>query len=454
VLVLARWVLPVASPPVSRGAVRVEGGRIAAVGPAAAPGREGLAASPGERVVDLGDSAILPGLVDAHAHLEWTALRGLLDGVPLTRWPIVFPRVRAVWRPDDYLASARLGALETLEAGITTVAESGPTGAGLAAMQEAGLGGRASVEVLGPDPESWETHADAAERQVARLESQRGETRRIAIGLAPHALHTVSAPLLRWCRRFADAKGLPLSLHLAESAAEVRFLEHGDGPWAETYARAGVRAAWPGRPPVAAAHEAGLLVRGTIVAHCVHARADDLAVLARTGAGIACCPRSNAGLGVGVAPLARLLAGDLPVGFGTDSGASVGAKDLFAEARAARLLARTASGDPAAPAGASRLLSALTLGGARALGLEADIGSLQPGKRADLVAVALGRPHLRPADDVEAALVAAAGHHDVTWVMVEGEVKVEAGVARLAGRDALLAAADGIGERTRAALAP
>jgi cytosine/adenosine deaminase-related metal-dependent hydrolase len=454
VLILARWVLPVAAPPIEAGAVRVEGGRLAAVGPRAGPGRDGLAPQPGERVIDLGDAALLPGLVDAHAHLEWTALRACLDGHPLHAWPRLFPRVRAAWQAEDYLVSARLGALETLEAGVTCVAESGPTGAGLAAMAEAGLRGRVSPEVLGPDPEEWETLADAAERRVARLDAERPGTR-VDLGLAPHGLHTVSLPLLRWCRRFADARGLPLSLHLAESVEEGRFLEAGEGPWADVYARAGIEAAWPGRGPVAAALEAGLLARGTILAHCVHVTADEVTRIAASGAGIACCPQSNGALGVGVPPLDLFLASGVPVGFGTDSSASVGAKDLFAEARAARLLVRTARRDAAAPAGGPRrLIEAMTLGGARLLGLDAEVGSIEPGKRADLAAVALDRPHLVPADGIEAVLLSGATRRDVSWVMVDGEVRVEGGTARLPRRGALLALADRLGARTRAALAP
>jgi cytosine/adenosine deaminase-related metal-dependent hydrolase len=451
-LILARWVLPVSAPPIESGAVRVEGGRIVAVGPRAAAGREGLAPAPGEPVADLGRAALLPGLVDAHAHLEWTALRGCLDGRPLHEWPRLFARVRAAWQPEDHAASARLGAVEALEGGITCVAESGPTGVGLAAMREVGLRGRASPEVLGPDPEAWETFADAVERRVARLEAEAAGGR-VGVGLAPHALHTVSMPLLRWCRRFADAKGLPLSLHLAESAEEVEFLETGRGPWADLYARTGVDAAWPGRRPVAAALEGGLLARGTILAHCVRASAEEVAQIAASGAGIACCPQSNGALGVGAPPLDLFLDSGAPVGLGTDSGASVGAKDLFAEARAGRLLLRAARGDAAAPrGGARRLLEAMTLGGARALGLADEVGSVEAGKRADLVAVALDRPHLRPADDVEAALAAGATRGAVVWVMVDGEVRVEAGGARMSGRDALLARTDRLGARTRAAL--
>lgn len=455
-LLLARWVVPVAAPPVDGGAVRVEGGRIAAVGPRAGPGREdGLAPAPGEPTVDLGEAALLPGLVDAHTHLEWTALRGLLDGRPLEAWPDLFPRIRAAWRsPDDHLASARLGALESLEGGITTLADAGPTGAGLAAMAEAGLRGRVSCELLGPDPEVWEAVADGAEREVARLAAAaRAAGGRLAVGLAPHALHTVSTPLLRWCRRFADASGLPLSLHLAESAAEVAFLAHGRGPWADLYARRGLALAAAGARPVARADAVGFLARGTILAHCVEVTDDEIERIAASGAGVACCPQSNAALGVGAPPLRRLLETGLPLGLGTDSGASVGAKDLFAEARTGLFLARVTRRDAGALAdGPRRLLAAATLGGARALGLDAEIGSLVPGKRADLVAVALDRPHLRPVAAVETTLVAAATRRDVVWVMIDGEVRVEGGVARLPGREARFAEGDRVGALARAAL--
>lgn len=457
-LILAKWVVPITALPIEGGAVRVEGGRIAAVGPRARPGREdGLAARPGEPAIDLGEAALLPGLVDAHTHLEWTALRGLLDGRPLEAWPELFARLRAAWRSaDDYLASARLGALEALEGGITTLADAGPTGAGLAAMAEVGLRGRVSCEVLGPDPEAWKAAAEVVERDVARLAADaRAAGGRLSLGLAPHALHTVSTPLLRWCRRFADARGLPLALHLAESAGEVAFLAHGRGPWADLYARRGIELAAPRRRPVACADEVGLLASGTILAHCVQVTDDEIERIAVSGAGVACCPQSNAALGVGAPPLGRLLEAGLPLGLGTDSGASVGAKDLFAEARAGLFLARVMGRDAAAVRdGPRRLLAAATLGGARVLGLDAEIGSLTPGKRADLMAVALDRPHLRPVAEIETTLVAAASRRDVVWVMIGGEVRVEGGVARLAGREARLAEADRVGACARAALAP
>jgi 5-methylthioadenosine/S-adenosylhomocysteine deaminase len=219
------------------------------------------------------------------------------------------------------------------------------------------------------------------------------------------------------------------------------------------YARAGTKAVSPRRSPAAAAAEVGLLARGTILAHCVRMGSADIERVAASGAAVACCPQSNAALGVGDAPAALLLAAGVTMGLGTDSGASVGAKDLFAEARALRgLLRRTAGGPVPAGAGPRALLEAMTLSGARAMGLEAEIGSISAGKRADLVAVGLDRPHLRSAAEVEVALVGSASRGDVTWVMAAGEVRVEGGVARAPGRRAVLEAADRLAERTRAAL--
>jgi 5-methylthioadenosine/S-adenosylhomocysteine deaminase len=364
----AAWVHPVSALAIADGAVIVEGDRIAWVGPAAqAPGLAQL------RVVDLGDVALTPGLVNAHTHLDLTVMRGLLDGTAFFDWIRGIVAARAQLNAAETLDSARLGAVEALEAGITTVADTSPTTASLEAMAELGLRGTAYLEAFGPDPRQAEGSLAALRSLVAGAASFATPLQRL--GVSPHAPYSVSDELYRAVADWARAKGLPVATHVAESEAEQALVTKGGGMFATFLEGRGIPVAPRARTPVALLGTAGVLGPHTLAIHCVRCDADDVAMLRSTGTAVATCPASNAYFGHGRAPVAALRAAGVRVGIGTDSMASNTCMDL-------RVEAETAGQD-------RPWLAAATMDGAAALGLGDRIGRLEPGYCADLAAFPL-----------------------------------------------------------------
>jgi 5-methylthioadenosine/S-adenosylhomocysteine deaminase len=418
-------VVPVATPPIRDGAVAVVDGAIVACGPAAAVAA-GHADLP-ER--DLGAALLLPGFVDSHCHLEWSLTGGLVVGSSFPEWLAALLALRGRMRADDHAAAAALGALRCLEAGTTTVADSGPTGAGVAALTAAGLRGQVHLETFG-DPRgsaASEAAARLAER-VAALEGAAGPL--VEVGISPHAPYTAGPDLWTALFEHLDLGRRRWSSHLAESIEESAALA-GGGALAELLRGMGFPPPiWPGEGgPVA--RLAGSLRPGMIVAHCVQLEPGDAARLAGAGVGVAHCPQSNSMLGCGRAPLEALLAAGVPVGLGTDSPASAGPFDLRAEARACALV----HGAARAPApDAAALVRLMTLGGAAALGLERTVGSLEPGKRGDLVALE-PPPDAAPGDPCAAALHPGTR---VVEVVVDGQPALQQGLGSRMDREGVL----------------
>ncbi len=361
----SRYVHPVTAPFIENGAVLVDAhGRIAAVGPDAA-----VPAPRGATALDCGDAVVTPGLVNCHTHLELTHLAGRNGEADFATWIRRVRELKDATPPDEFTEAARRGLRDAWAAGVTTVADTGSSGAAMRALAD--LGGRGIVyqEVFGPDPAQC---AESLAGLRAALDAQRaltGPERRL--GVSPHAPYTVSEPLYRAVTGLARERGLPVALHLAESQAETLFVRDGSGPFADMHRARGIAVVPHGRSPVRFLAEGGWLTAHTLAIHCVQVDAPDIALLASAGAAVAHCPRSNLAHGHGRAPIAALRAAGVRVGLGTDSVVSVGDASLWAEAAAAGL-----SGDEA--------LRALTLDGARALAWDAEIGSLDVGKAADL----------------------------------------------------------------------
>jgi 5-methylthioadenosine/S-adenosylhomocysteine deaminase len=383
--------------------------------------------------VDLGHAILIPGLVDAHCHLEWSLTGGLVEDGDFTTWLGELLELTPRMRPEDHATATLLGALRCIEHGTTTVADSGPTGAGAAALREAGLRGAVHVEAFGRQTGGAARDAAAVvATRVAELDEQAGPL--VQVGVSPHAPYTVGPELWAALTARGDLADRPWATHLAESPVESRLLASGDGPLAELFAR---RGSTPGRwqgsgSPVARLHAGGALRAGLVAAHCVQLEAHDAARLREAGVAVAHCPVSNHRLRCGRLPIASLRDHGVIIGLGTDSPASAGDYDLRAEARAC---AET-HGDTA-PLRADELLRLATLGGAEALGLARRIGTIEPGKRADLVAVT-PLPGTSRADPSAAALAAAAA---VTLVMVDGLTVMEQGSPLTLDRDAILARA-------------
>ncbi|MDP9256679.1 MAG: amidohydrolase family protein [Actinomycetota bacterium] len=406
-LFAADWVVPVSSAPVEAGAVLVEGERIAAVGPAA----QLAAAHPGAGRVDLPGCVLAPGFVNLHSHIEYAAYAGLGDGLAFGPWIAAHTRRTGVLGPEGLDAMARLGAAECVRSGVTTLVDAAYDGASVRACTAAGLRAVVALEAFGGDDADVMAVADALERRLDALAAEAGPL--VELAVSPHAPFTVGLPLFSEIVARARARELRVVTHLAESRHELDALIGGTGLLTRSVAPFG-------RHPIIELAERGLLGPETVVAHAVHVGGEEIAVLSATGVAVAHCPRSNALLGCGVAPLADLRAAGVHVGLGTDSPSSALSLDLFDELRAALFLARSSAGDPEALSTAAALQLA-TLDGARALGL-ADRGALEPGLLADLVAVRLDGTPFWPCDDPASALVLGGSPGLVTLVAIGGNV--------------------------------
>jgi cytosine/adenosine deaminase-related metal-dependent hydrolase len=424
-LFAADWVVPVSSAPVRAGAVLVEGERIAAVGPAA----ELAAAHPESARVELPGCVLAPGFVNLHSHIEYAAYAGLGDGLAFGPWIGAHTRRTAVLGPEGLDAMAKLGAAECLRSGVTTLVDAAYNGAAVRACTATGLRAIVAIEAFGGDDADVAAVADDLDRRVAALAAEAGPL--VELAVSPHAPFTVALPLFTEIVSRARARARRVVTHLGESRHELDALIRGTGLLTRFVAPFG-------RHPILELAERGLLGPETVVAHAVHVGDEEIAALAATGVAVAHCPRSNALLGCGVAPLGALRAAGVHLGLGTDSPSSALSLDMFDELRAALFLARASTSDPEALSTASALQLA-TLDGARALGLS-DRGALAPGLLADLVAVRLDQTPFWPCDDPAAALVLGGSPALVRLVAIGGNVLY--GVDSTAFERALPAAAD------------
>jgi cytosine/adenosine deaminase-related metal-dependent hydrolase len=418
----ARWIVPVSAPPIANGTLIERGGRIEWVGPRA----EAPTVSESDEEIDVGDAMLLPGLVNAHCHLELTAMRGFLDGLSFREWILRLTSARrAVLTEEALLDAARLGVEEGVRAGVTTFADTGDSGAGFDAMLERGVRGICYREVFGPDPARCD-HAIAELR--SKFETMRGrETPLVRVGLSPHAPYTVSDPLYRATAALARELEAPVAVHIAESALETELVVEGAGAFADGLRGRGIAVAPRARSPIALLHALGVLDVDPLLIHCVRADDADIRMIADHRCAVAHCPASNARLAHGIAPLTELLAAGVDVGLGSDSVASNDRMDLLDEARQALLFATACSHDVGALT-AAKALELATLGGARALRLEREIGSLDVGKAADLAVFPLAAHGRGPTHDPVAAAVLALAGTPVSLVAVAGRVLVRDGI--------------------------
>jgi len=390
-------------PPIAGGAVLIGAdGRVLEVGPDAAVSRP-----QGAEGHHWPEAAILPGLVNAHTHLELTGFAGLAEEADFPAWIRRIRGLKAERRSEAFLDAARAGLAACHRAGVTTVADTGDSGAVIQALAEAGGSGVAYHEVFGPHPDQLQESLAGLHRRLAELRPF--VSPRVRLGVSPHAPYTVSAPLYAAVARLAEREGLPVAVHLAESEAESELVHEASGPFAEAWTARGIPLPeLPGRSPVALLDGLGVLTANTLAIHVVQVGPADVARLARAGAAVAHCPLSNRRHAHGQAPLAAFLEAGLEVGVGTDSEASVGALDLLAEARAARALAGL---------GALDSLRLVTSGAARALGMAGEVGVLRPGAWGDLAVVSIGAAET-PRAASEAVL--ASGPADVRETILGG----------------------------------
>ena len=404
-VVSADWVLPIEGPPIEAGAVAIEDGRIEAVGTVDELGEGTFYA----------DAVIVPGFVNAHSHLEYAVYGGFGDGLgDFAEWITLHIERKARIGWEEFVDIAKLGAAECLASGVTTVGDCSYSGAAAVACAELGLRATVYLEVFGSEPDKALSHFAEIRDRVSDSFSAR-----VRVGVSPHAPYSASTEVYRACAELE----LPMSTHISESRSEVAYLARGEGAWG---AYGDLLVEPPGRTGTRLLAEHGLLGPRVVAAHCVVLDEDEIDLLASTGTGVAHCPRSNAALGCGVAPLAELRAAGARVGVGTDSPASAPSFDFFEELRSVVLTARARSARPDVLT-ASEALELATLGSARALGLDSEIGSLVPTKRADLTVISMAGSAYLPWEDPAGAVVFGGSPDRVVATYVDGRSRYEKG---------------------------
>lgn len=395
----AAWVCPIDRSPISDGLIAVDGQQIAGVG-------HQLAGIKDRDVHDLGNVAVLPGLVNAHTHLELSWLRGRVP--PANRFTDWVKTLVAIRRGTEQLMTPEIvtavrDAIRELRAsGTVAVGDVSNSLAAVEPMKDAGLGGVVFHELLGF------TERDGALIDATRERRAAAARHGIQISLAPHAPYSTSVELFRAIRRAVNSSDCPImSVHVGESAEEIELLEKGSGPWRGMLETIGVwRDDWevPACGPVQFLERHGVIDSHTLVVHGVQLDDRSLQRLKTLEATLVTCPRSNRWVGVGYPPIERFYRSGVAVAVGTDSLASVEDLNLFSELKTMKYLAPSVS--------ARTLLESATLVGAKALGLDRGLGSITPGKQAALMAVALPQG----VTDVEEYLVSGIEPSQITWV--------------------------------------
>jgi 5-methylthioadenosine/S-adenosylhomocysteine deaminase len=405
-LFLPRWLVPVepAGAVLTDHALAVADGCILDCLPRA----DALVKYPAAARVELADHVLLPGLVNLHCHAAMALMRGLADDLALMTWlnEHIWPREGAHVDEGFVFDGSRLAFAEALLSGTTTVNDMYfyPGAAARAALS---LGCRTAIGINVIEfPTRYAADADDYIAKGLAVRSDFLGERLLSFTMAPHAPYTISDGTWRRMVTLADELDVPIHTHIHETATEVE----------DSLRLHRVR-------PLERLANLGVVNPRLISVHSVHYNAAEIDYLARHGAHVAHCPASNLKLASGIAPIARMLEAGINVGIGTDGAASNNRLDMFAEMRLAALLAKGASGD-ATVLSAHRALAAATMGGALALGLADKIGSLSPGKWADMIAVRLDSIATQPVFDPVSHLVYAAGREHVSHVWVGGDARV------------------------------
>lgn len=406
-VITARWVVTMdpARRVIENGAVAIRGERVAAVGTRS----EILRRFEARQRLDRPEAILLPGLITTHAHAPMSLLRGIADDLKLQEWleKYIFPAEVKNVNPEFVRWGTRLACLEMALGGVTTYADMYYFEEIVAEVTaQAGLRGVLGETIINfPVPDA-KTPAEGLARTETFIRRFQNDPL-IVPAVAPHALYTNTEETLRASRALANRYGVPLITHLSETRKE----------------NDDCRAKW-GISPTAVFDKYGVFAGKTLVAHAVWVDEADRAILRERGVGVAHCPSSNTKLASGVAPVVAMLDAGLAVGLGTDGPAgSNNDFNLFEEMDLAAKLQKVASGDPRVLP-ARQALEMATILGARAMSLDKEIGSIEPGKRADMITVSLDEPNGVPMYDVYSQLVYALKASDVRDVMVNGRLIV------------------------------
>ena len=424
-LLCAQYVLPVTAEPFSNGAVLVRDGLIRDIGKA-----EMLRMRyPEEEIVDFGLAALMPGLVDLHTHLENSVMRGIVHDVPYTTWIMLVSEKSAKMEVGDWYDSAILGGLDALSSGITCLADITTTGAACTATQKLGLRSVIYREVGAMDKRRVDYAIHTAENDIMHWREE-VDPARVSIGIAPAAIYTCHPSMFGRVAKLATRENMPVAMHLAGSREEFNFIKYGSSPFSVHGMddKRGFVEVPPWLPtgvtPVRYALNWGAFETDNVLAiHCVHIDDYDLKKLKEYDVAIGVCPRCNAQLGMGVAPVDEFLRMGIRLGLGTDSPAATDSTDMLEEMRLGMLIQRAVNVGEFLDS--ATMLEMATMGGAAALHLEHKIGSLDVGKCADIIAVDLSSSHQSPTTDPVSAVVNTCSGTDVMMTMVDGKVLYE-----------------------------
>lgn len=428
-LLFARYVIPVSSPHIENGAVLVRDGRIVEVGDA----NTLRTRYPDEEKRDFGIAALMPGFIDMHTHLEYSALRGLMYDMPYAAWKLQLTKKAQRFAYRDWMDSALLGALEAVRSGITTVVDVTSTGASFHAAQDIGLRSIIYREVGTTEKSEVPYVLQTAFRDV-EMWRERSDPDMTTIGIAPYSLYTCHPLIFSELADYAS-DGTMVAIHLAGSREEYEFVRNGK-PAFSLYEDPAERnfethqPAWlaTGVSPVQYILNWRLLnVPNVLAIHCTQVDDRDIATLADHDVSIAVCPRCNAKLGMGVAPILKFLEAGIKVGIGTDSPAASDVTDPIDEMRLALLMQRAVSGRRSGFLKTSQVLGFSTLDAARALHMEDRIGSLDAGKAADIIAIDLSNSHQVPTHDPTSAIVHTSSQENILMTMVNGNILYDSG---------------------------
>ena len=417
-----------------RGAVAIRGNSIVAVEAADVIAATYIA----KDTIDAGGQVVMPGLVNTHTHAPMVLYRGLADDLALMEWleKYIFPAEARTVSPEMVRIGTRLAALEMIQSGTTTFADMYYFEEEIAqAARAAGLRGVLGQTIIRFPVADAATPAQALKRAEAFIKAFRGDAL-VTPAVAPHSAYTLDRATLVASRELAARYGVPLLIHLAETEEEVRVIRDDSG-----------------LSPTGYLQSIGFWGPKTLAAHGVWVTDEDIAILGRAGAGVSHNPESNMKLASGTAPVPRYLAAGVALGLGTDGAASNNDLDMFEAMRQAAFLHKLDTRDPrAVPAPA--VLEMATIGGARALGMEREIGSIEAGKRADLIVVGMRRARQTPRYDALSHLVYATRGDDVETTVVDGRVLMRDRKVLTLDEAAVLDEAEAFAVKVRAAVAP
>ncbi len=419
-IIAGKWVLPITSPPIADGAVLVENGAIKALGSK----EELILKFPHEKLMDFKEALILPGFVDAHTHLEYSPFRGVVADLPFWKWKLEITKLSFSLDEEDWECSAELGLMEAVRAGITALGDITKSGASLRAAVKAGLRGCIFAEVSGMDHRQTE---NLMKEMIKRLDNWRNESKNslISLGVSPYSVYNSCPLLLKEVAEFSRQENLLFAIHLAGSRQEYDFVKYGSGPLAHQYRdlMGWGEFLWQptGVSPVRYVENWQVLAPNTVAIHCVQVSEEDIDILRRYEVRIVHCPRTSSKLGMGITPLWSFIRKGFVTGLGTDSPASNYTNDFFDEMRVSLLLQRGLSARVEALS-AEKFVEMATLGGAQVLGLDDKVGSLEIGKRADIIAVDISEAHEAFGRDPYSLLVYWANQENVMMTMVDGKI--------------------------------